>query len=172
MIFGIGLVHYSHTRLSIFSVDSVRGAVYCGAMKPNRSAQIRVLHSKYPELGPSALARRVGVKPSTAHGVLKRFLQDSSEQDLRAFQSSKADVFDSISMRALGSITEAKLRKASAPALMMVAGTAHDKVQILKGLPTGLDVHILLDIAAMVRGDRAPVSDNNRLISIGKPSDT
>jgi hypothetical protein len=102
----------------------------------------------------SAIARKVGCTPQSASSALKRFLGDDSEDDLKAFQQNRADVFDSITMRALGSITEEKLTKASAPALMMVAGTAHDKSQILKGMPTGMDVHVLLDLAAMVRGDR------------------
>jgi|WetSurMetagenome_2_1015567.scaffolds.fasta_scaffold556530_2 hypothetical protein len=126
--------------------------------KRNRSAEIRVLHSRYPELGPAALAKRVGVAPQTVHSVLKRFLADNTEEELQQFQSHKAAAFDAVAMRALGSITEAKLRKASAPSLMMVAGTAHDKSQVLRGLPTGMDVHVLLDLAAIVRGDRGDVT--------------
>ena len=119
-----------------------------------RARQVRALATRYPELSMSAIARKVGCTPQSASSALKRFLGDDSEDDLKAFQQNRADVFDSITMRALGSITEEKLTKASAPALMMVAGTAHDKSQILKGMPTGMDVHVLLDLAAMVRGDR------------------
>ena len=140
-------------------------------MKINRSAQIRVLHSKYPELGPSALAKRVGVKPQTAFTVLKRFLTNNTENELRSYQANQADVFDSVAMRAIGSITDEKLRKASAPALTMVAGTMIDKSRVIRGLPTGMDVHVLLDIAAMVRGDRGLASDNKSTIVTAKPSD-
>jgi len=119
-----------------------------------KSAQIRRLHMKYPELGTTALAKRVGCTQQTAWTVLKRFLSDRTEEDLKDYQRHKADVFDSVSMRALESITDAKLRKASAASLMMVAGTATDKAQILSGLPTGMEVHVLLDMAAMIRGDK------------------
>ena len=57
-------------------------------------------------------------------------------------------------MRALECITAKKLEKSSAAALTMVAGTAEDKSRLIRGMPTGLDVHVLLDIASMVRGDR------------------
>ena len=86
-------------------------------------------------------------------GVLKRMLAKESAADLRDFQSNKIDSWDAIGMRALGSITPEKLAKASAPALIMVAGTAEDKVARLKGLPNNIDVHYLVDIASMLRND-------------------
>lgn len=122
--------------------------------RTGKAAQVRALHMKYPELNTSALARRVGVSPQSAADTLKRFLADHTEEELRSFQARKVDAFDAITMRSLAFISNKKLQKASAPALMMVAGTAHDKSQVLRGMPTGLDVHVLMDIASIIRGDR------------------
>jgi hypothetical protein len=125
--------------------------------KINRSAQIRVLHDRYPELGASALARRVGVSRQAARSVLTRFLSDTTEDELRQFQESKADIYDAVQQRCLGSVTSKKLSTASVGTLVTAAAILQDKSQILRGLPTGMDVHVLLDIAALVRGDRGSV---------------
>lgn len=127
------------------------------APKPKRgerAAKIRRLAALYPEMGSTGIARRVGCSVTNVNNVVSRMLAGESEDTLREFQSSKADAWDSISMRALGSITTKKLEKSSAAALTMVAGTAEDKSRLIRGMPTGLDVHVLLDIAAMVRGDK------------------
>lgn len=118
-----------------------------------RADKIRRLKTLCPELGSTAIARKVGCSPQNVLRVLKRF-NVNSESDLRDFQQYRAEAYDSIVMRSLESITPKKLEKASAPALMMVAGTAEDKSRLIRGQPTGLDVHVLLDVLAVVRGDR------------------
>jgi len=119
-----------------------------------RAAQVRALHMKYPELNTSQIARRVGCSPESASGVLKRFLGNNTQVSLRAFQSSKADVFDAVQQRCLESVTDKKLGKASLLQAVTSAAILEDKSRIIRGMPTGMDVHVLLDIASMIRGDR------------------
>ena len=116
--------------------------------------KIRALSVRYPELGPSALAKVVGCTPQTVSDVLKRFLGHRTEQELRDFQQNKPDVLDAIGQRCLGSITESKLRKASATSLVTAYAILEDKSRLIRGMPTGLDVHVLLDLMSVVRGDR------------------
>ena len=106
---------------------------------------------RYPELSTSAIAKRVGCTPQSASSALKRFLGNHSEDDLRLFQQGKADVYDALQQRCLGSVTESKMRKASAASLVTSAAILEDKSRIIRGMPTGLDVHVLMDIAAMIR---------------------
>jgi hypothetical protein len=119
-----------------------------------RAAQVRALALRYPELGPSALAKRVGCTPQSATSALKRFLANHSEDDLRSFQTSKADVYDAIQQRCLESVTASKLRKASATSLVTSAAILQDKSRIIRGMPTSLDVHVLIDILSEIRGDK------------------
>jgi hypothetical protein len=125
--------------------------------KASKSAQIRELAMKHPELvklGPSAFARRVGVSRQCARGVLSRFLSDHSEEDLQSFQQHRLEAWDAIGMRSLESVTPAKLVKASAASLVMIAGVAEDKRRLIMGLPTGFNVNVILDLMAIVRGDK------------------
>ena len=117
--------------------------------------KIRALKDRYPEMSELKIAKRVGCSPSNVHVVLSKYLSDMGEDDLRHYQDHKADVFDAIAMRSLLSITPAKLEKASAPALMMVAGTAFDKSQTVKGLATGINVSVLLDVVEAIKQRRA-----------------
>lgn len=120
----------------------------------SKAREIRVLAMRYPELGPSALARRVGVSPQSAADTLKRFLGNHSEDDLRKFQQSKPDAYDALQLRCLESVTGAKMMKSSAMSLITGAAILEDKSRLIRGMPTNLDVHVLLDLMAVVRGDR------------------
>jgi hypothetical protein len=119
-----------------------------------RAAQVRVLATRYPELSHSAIARRVGCTPQSVSDVLKHFLGGHSEDDLRAFQTGKVNAYDSLQLRCLESVTSAKLDKSSAGTLVTAAAILQDKAQILKGLPTGMDVHVLMNVLSVVRGDK------------------
>ena len=122
--------------------------------RTSKAARIRALSLRYPELGPSALARRVGCTPANASNVLKRFLDDHTEDDLRDFQTHKADILDALQHRCLESVTREKLTNASAVSLITGAAILEDKSRLIRGMPTGLDVHVLLDLMSVVRGDR------------------
>lgn len=115
---------------------------------------IRRLATSYPELSHSSIARRVGCSQANVSEVLKRFLDNTSADELRQFQENKADIYDAIQKRALECITGKKLEKSSAPALMMVAGTLEDKKRLILGESTSnVNVHVLLEVAGMIRRD-------------------
>jgi hypothetical protein len=118
-----------------------------------KAQQVRVLKMRYPELGPSALAKRVGVTPQSASDALKPFLSNASEEKLRSFQLNRSDAWDAIGMRSLESVTEAKLRKASASSLATIAAIAEDKRRAILGIPQQVEVHTLVEVLAVVRGD-------------------
>jgi predicted transcriptional regulator len=128
---------------------------------------IRALKDRYPDMTDARIAKRVGCSQQNVSQVLDRYLGARSLEDLRQFQENRADIFDSLTMRAIGSITEAKLAKASAPALMMVAGTAHDKSQVLRGQATGINVSVLLDVAKAIRDQR----DNPQQVRVVTPTE-
>lgn len=116
-----------------------------------RAALIRRTKLRYPELSESEIARHVGCSPSNVHQVLKSFLVDRSEAELRDFQANKADIYDAVQMRALESVTQDKLRKSSAGSLVTVAAILEDKARLIRGQPTSLHVHALVDVLDMLR---------------------
>jgi len=117
---------------------------------------IRKAKMKYPELTNSQIAKRVGCDPANVHRVLKRFLgKNNTEQDLQDYKEHKADVWDSVAMRAVMSIDDSKLSKSSAAQLMMVAGTAFDKSQLVRGQATQINVTVLLDAVQAIKDMRA-----------------
>jgi hypothetical protein len=85
---------------------------------------------------------------------LSKFLAEHTEDDLRAFQDNKADVYDAIQQRCLESVTSEKLRKTSAPGLVTAAAILEDKGRLLRGQATGINVQVLLDVAEMIRNER------------------
>jgi len=113
--------------------------------------QIIDMHLRSPKISKRAIARRVGCHPNNVDYVLGKYLGKQSVEDLRAFQEHKADIFDSVVMRSVASLTPNKLAKANAVQLMTVAGIAFDKSQLVKGLATGINVSVLLDVAAAIR---------------------
>jgi hypothetical protein len=58
-------------------------------------------------------------------------------------------------MRAVMSIDDSKLSKSSAAQLMMVAGTAFDKSQLVRGQATQINVTVLLDAVQAIKDMRA-----------------
>ena len=119
-----------------------------------RAALIRRTKLRYPELSESQIARHVGCSPSNVHQVLKSFLVDRSEAELHDFQANKADIYDAVQLRALASVTQAKLQKSSAPALVTAAAILEDKARLVRGQATGINVQVLLDVAEMIRNER------------------
>ena len=109
------------------------------------------MHLKRPKMPRAAIARRVGCNRNNVDYVLGKYLGKQSTEELRAFQEHKGDIFDAIAMRSVASLTPNKLAKANAVQLMTVAGIAFDKSQLVKGLATGINVSVLLDVAAAIR---------------------
>jgi hypothetical protein len=81
---------------------------------------------RYPNLTGGQIARRVGCTRQNVHQVLYLFLDGDREQELREFQAKKADIFDILQQRILASITEEKIKKSSARALILGAAILHD----------------------------------------------
>jgi hypothetical protein len=115
---------------------------------------IRTTKLRYPELSEGEIAKRVGCSPSNVHQVLSVFLHGHSERELRDFQANKADIYDTVQMRALASVTQDKLRKSSAGSLVTVAAILEDKVRLIRGQATSINVHALVDVLDMLRERR------------------
>lgn len=112
---------------------------------------IRSTKLRYPELSEAEIAKRVGCSPSNVHQVLSVFLHGHSEQDLRDFQANKADIYDAVQMRALACVTQDKLRKSSAGSLVTTAAILEDKARLVRGQPTNLHVHALVEVLHALR---------------------
>jgi hypothetical protein len=130
--------------------------------------KIRILKDKYPEMSEVKIAKRVGCSPSNVHVVLSKYLGDNCDDDLREYQANKGDVFDSLAMRSVLSITDDKLVKSSAAQLSIIAATAFDKSQLARGQATGINVTVLMDVVEALRS-RGPVQQS---ASVAKPADS
>jgi hypothetical protein len=124
-----------------------------GAVPPKgvRAALIRKTKLRYPELSEAKIARYVGCSPSNVHQVLKSFLVDRSEAELRDFQANKADIYDAVQMRALASVTQDKLRKSSAGSLVTVSAILEDKARLIRGQASSINITALLDVLELLR---------------------
>lgn len=106
---------------------------------------------QYPELTDSEIARTVGCRPSNVSAVLKVFLGKNTNAQLRDFQESKADVYDSLQYRLLSSLTQAKITKAKPMEIITGAAILEDKARLVRGQATGINVSVLLDVAQAIR---------------------
>ena len=113
---------------------------------------IRRMAMDYPELGTRQIAQRVGCNPANVHRVLKRFLRDTDTvESLREYQENKADVFDSLQMRMVASITQDRIEKAPLLPLVTAAAILEDKARTIRGQATGISVNVLMDVAQAIR---------------------
>jgi hypothetical protein len=79
---------------------------------------------------------------------------NNTAQDLQDYKEHKGDIWDSVAMRAVMSIDDAKLHKSSASQLMMVAGIAFDKSQLVHGQATQINVSVLTNLLDEARAER------------------
>jgi len=130
-------------------VSSKRG------QKTGKAPLIRKMKLDYPELSESQIAKRVGCDKANVHRVLTRFLGKHTEEQLRDFQQSKADIFDAIQLRSLMSITDKDIAKA--PLLPRITGAAilEDKARTIRGQATQINVSVLLDAVQAIRDMRS-----------------
>jgi len=119
--------------------------------KGDRAAEIRYLYEKYPELSQAAISRRVGCTESNVSQVLKDYLKDITTEELAEFRGDKASICEVIQHRLLASITQDKLDKT--PAVSLITGFAimQDKIQVMRGQPTSIHVHALVDVLEALR---------------------
>lgn len=112
---------------------------------------IRKLKEKFPEMSNAAIARRVGCHPSNVDAILRRYLGDTTHEELRGYQENRGDIFDAVGNRALLHITDAKLAKASPAELTTVMGILYDKARLERGQATGINVTVLMDVVDAIR---------------------
>ena len=116
---------------------------------------IKLLHDRYPALGASAIANKVGCDESTVRDVvIARYSRNCSLEHLRQFQANEADILDAIREETLASITGEKIANATYLQLVTGAAILMDKSRLLQGQPTSIHVHALMDVAAMIREKR------------------
>jgi len=134
--------------------------------KTGVAPRIRKLKLKHPELSHSDIAKRVGCTASNVTCVLKSFLGSHSEAELRDYQENQAEVFDSVAMRLLSSISQDKIDKT--PAVQAITGAAIliDKARLVRGQATGINVNVLLDVVDAIRNRSAGNPPQPRTIDV------
>ena len=116
-----------------------------------RAAAIRKMAVRYPELSQGEIARRVGCSPQNVSEVLETFLAGTSLANLEDFRSNKPSILEAVQFRALASISQEKLDNQSALQLITGAAILQDKLQVLRGQPTSIHVHALVDVLDALR---------------------
>jgi len=116
-----------------------------------RAALIRKIAAKYPELSQGDIARRVGCSPQNVSQVLAEFLADTSIEHIEDFRADKASILETVQYRMLASITQDKLEKQSALQLVTGAAIIQDKLQLLRGQPTSIQAHMIVDVLDALR---------------------
>lgn len=119
--------------------------------KTGKAPAIRKLKLRHPELNDYEIARTVGCTPNNVTTVLRTFLGKHSEEQLRDYQESQADVFDSLAHRLLLSVTPAKMAKANALQATTAAAILIDKARLVRGQATGINVNVLMDVVEAIR---------------------
>ena len=77
--------------------------------------------------------------------------QITPKSDLRDYQNAKADIFDALQMRALGSITDDDIAKAPLLPRVTAAAILEDKARAIRGRASQIDVSVLLDAVQAAR---------------------
>jgi hypothetical protein len=120
--------------------------------RPTGAARrIRKLKVQHPEFSDSDIARIVGCNSSNVSRVLKRFLGELNEGDVQTFQQRKADMYDALQVRMLGSITDADILKTPVGTRVISAGVLYDKAALTRGQATQINVNVLLDAVQAIR---------------------
>ena len=130
--------------------------------------KIRKLSLKYPELGSTDIAQMVGCGETTVRTVLATFRRDTSEEALREFQESKADVYDAIQLRILASLSPEKIEKAKLLESVTAAAILQDKSQVLRGQPSTINMNVLADVLELMRAkrDQRPIGERSATSSL------
>jgi hypothetical protein len=119
------------------------------------AAMIRKTYMRYPELNHSEIARRVGCVPQNVDDVLGRFLGNKKIEELRGFQTNKADIYDIKQLQLLESVTADKISKMQARDAIVGAAILEDKARLVRGQATGINVQVLMDVAELIRSKRS-----------------
>ena len=118
---------------------------------------IRKTKVDYPELSNGQIAKRVGCDVANVHRVLSRFLGAKyTQEDLEKFQSSKADIYDALQQRMLGSIDDEVIAKSQLLPRVTSAAILEDKARTIRGQATSVNVVMLLDAVQAIKQMRRP----------------
>lgn len=112
---------------------------------------IRALHTRYPEMPASAIAETVGCTTSNVYSVLDTFLGSTSREALQGFQDNKADIYDALQFKLLKSLDDEKISKAKPMEIITGAAILEDKARLVRGLATGINVNVLMDVVEALR---------------------
>ena len=115
---------------------------------------IRSTKLRYPELSDAEIAKRVGCTGQNVGKVLSAFLSDKTFEDVLEFRDSKAQIFEAVQYRTLASITEEDIAKASYLQRITGAAILQDKIQLIRGQPTSIHVHALIDVLDAIAAKR------------------
>jgi hypothetical protein len=115
---------------------------------------IRATKLRYPELSDAEIAKRVGCTGQNVGQVLSAFLSDKTFEDVLEFRDSKAQIFEAVQYRTLASITEEDIAKASYLQRITGAAILQDKIQLIRGQPTSIHVHALIDVLDAIAAKR------------------
>lgn len=148
----------------LLGANTTRPGAHTGA-----SEHIKLLHDRFPRMGNSAIANKVGCDESTVRDVIARYARNCSLENLRDFQANEADILDAVRERTVASISPQKLANATYLQLVTGAAILMDKSRLLKGQPTDIHVHALMDVAQLLREKRE--ASGAATIAIGEPSD-
>lgn len=135
-----------------------------------RAVLIRKIALRYPELSHRQIAARVGCHPSNVDQILGRFLGKELGVDVEEYQSVKASALEAVQFRTLASITDADISNASLLQRITAVAIMEDKIRLVRGQPTSMHMHVLMDVANMMR-ERREVGSGAATVLIGEPSE-
>lgn len=115
------------------------------------AGKIRKIKLRNPELGATKIAELVGCNPSNVTRVLKTFNGDIQKDELQNFQQNKADYYDRLQLRFLGSIRDDEILKTNVGTRVISAGILYDKGALTRGQATQINVNVLLDAVQAIR---------------------
>jgi len=86
--------------------------------------------------------------------VLSTFLAGGSYDQLQDFQTNKADIYDALQHRLLGSVTAEKIANSKVMEAVTAAAILEDKARLVRGQATGFNVNVLMDVVELLKAKR------------------
>jgi predicted transcriptional regulator len=97
--------------------------------------------------------RAIGTELGRCDKTIKKALTRSPEviQEVKDIKTELADSFGNLAQRMITSITDADIGKLDAYRRTLSGAVATDKMQLLRGEATSIDVHVLLDAVSAIK---------------------
>lgn len=127
-----------------------------GPLTPEEQEKAKLLHASGRSVW--AVATILG---RSLHTLAKFLRTPEVARQVNVQREELAALFDDIAHKTLTGVSDEDVRKASLLQKLTAAGIAVDKGLLLRGQPTGIDVHILMDVASMLRGDRSSLPNQS-----------